>query len=112
PPLPSGQTYWYQPSWTDGGNVTRWASASPWRLKAPPLERKPAVIRYHSPAANTTRPANLTTTSTFKIRDEDGDVIDHAIKMDALLNEAVLDAGEGGYRVTVQFRGFKFSERR
>ena len=110
PPLPPGQTYWYQPTWTNAVNVTHWASASPFRLKAPPLERKSVQIVYRTPVSGTNHSLSLITTSTFKIHDPDGDVIDHSMKMDSSLNERILQAGDNGYSTGVQFRSFKFSE--
>src|SRR5262249_57853693 len=70
PPLPSGKVYWVQPTWVNGNGETHWASATV-HTPEPAVERRPATLVLHHEQAN--RPLQLSSKSTFKARDPEGE---------------------------------------
>jgi S1-C subfamily serine protease len=74
---PKGKVWWWQLVFISGNKSKSWSSAHAYR-PPPPVERKPAVLKYkHQPGADSEW--KLTNTTTLKIRDEDD--VDHSLAM-------------------------------
>ena len=107
PPLPMGHVHWMQPSWTNAAGETRWAAATPYRITAPPVERKSVQIAYRAPATGI-RPVALTETMSFKVPDHPE--LDFTLRMSSQLTENVYRSGDSGYSVGVSLGRVQFSQ--
>jgi hypothetical protein len=102
PPL-TGQTYWVQPTWVDGGGQTRWGTARPF-IPEPPLTRTAAVLALR-PMAGATRTLELKCYNTFRVSgDEDDDEgVVARLNLKALFNEQVAQSSPAGATVRLRY---------
>jgi S1-C subfamily serine protease len=82
PALPSGKTYWLQPTWAGASGESQWGVATPYKLdpNTPPLDRKPISLVLRN--ARGPHGLTLNTDVTFRVGSDETDEETQAGKLE------------------------------